>query len=267
MNGPHLKLGLIGGGLFVAILTALFDFTGLDIAITSIFYDRTGTNHFPIAALEPWSWLNMNGDKAFLYVGIAIALVLLIAGFVNRRLRPFVVYALFIITCYAVGAGLIVNVLLKGTNLGDFYIGWSRPRPAETILFGGTEPYYPAWAPAFLNLHETNSSFPSGHVTSGSSFIAFFFAFNNVDFIAGMVGEKTSKRMAAIRVVKYSWLAVAVVLGILLSISRISAGAHFASDCMYAFVFTWLPATILYYWVFNIPRLERQALEKAKVIA
>ena len=118
-----------------------------------------------------------------------------------------------------------------------------------------------------MNLHDTNSSFPSGHVTTGSSFIAFFLAFNNVDFIAGMFGEKTPKRLALVHVMKYAWLALALVLGIMLSISRISAGAHFASDCMYAFVFTWLPTVVIYYWVFNIPKLERRAQERLEQAA
>jgi len=235
----------------------------LDIAITGFFYDTTGSDHFPMEAMNPWSWLNQNGDKAFLYLGIALALFLLIVGLIKRRFRPFIVYAVFILISYAIGAGLIVNVLLKGTKLGAFYVGWSRPRPRDIIMFGGTESFYPVWAPAFLDgLQLTNSSFPSGHTTAGSSFFAFFLAFSNVDFVEGIFGEKTPQRQVLYRVIKYTWLVLAIGLGVLLSITRIISGAHFTSDCMYAFVFTWLPATVLYYWVFNIPRLERRAMEK-----
>nr|MDO8112131.1 phosphatase PAP2 family protein [Candidatus Sigynarchaeota archaeon] len=160
---------------------------------------------------------------------------------------------------------LIVNVLLKGDFIGDFYVGWSRPRPRDIMQFGGSDRFYRVWEPAFLDgLQYTNSSFPSGHVTVGAIFIVIFFVFNNVDFIAELMGGKTKGKVILINALKYGGLIASIFLGIMLAIARISAGGHFASDCMYAVVFSWLPAAVFYYWIFNIPKLERRALEKMR---
>jgi lipid A 4'-phosphatase len=252
---------------FTAIMTLLFYFTDLDLAITGFFYDPVGPSHFPIGNVMPWAWFNEE-EKTLLYAFAAIILFILIFGLSKPRFRPFAVYGLFMVVAYIIGPGLIVNVLFKGTDLGGFYIGWARPRPREITSFGGTDEFFRVWEPAFLHGYaDTNSSFPSGHVTVGAIFIVLFFAFNNVDFIARIFGEKTRAKVAIINTIKYSGLVAALVIGIMFSIGRISAGAHFASDCMYAFVFTWLPAAVLYYWVFNIPRLERIAMDRMQKAA
>jgi membrane-associated PAP2 superfamily phosphatase len=170
---------------------------------------------------------------------------------------------------YLIGPGLIVNVLFKGVEIGDFYLGWGRPRPREITNFGGTANFYRVWEPSFLDPanHSDNSSFPSGHVTVGAIFIVIFFAFNNVEFITRVLGGRTRAKVVAINIIKYTGLATSVVFGTMFAISRISAGAHFASDCMYSFVFTWLPTAVLYYWVFKIPKKEHQFLERLELLA
>nr|MDO8118586.1 phosphatase PAP2 family protein [Candidatus Sigynarchaeota archaeon] len=262
MHIKPLYLVLLLGAIGVGVMTLVFYFTDLDLAITSYYYDPVGTVRFPIGNMEPWHWLYEEVD-IFLYVLVAIIITMLVMGLVKRRFRPFLVYALFMFLAYIIGPGLIANVLLKGTEIGDFYIGWSRPRPREIIQFGGTEQFYRIWEPAFLDgLTYDNSSFPCGHALSGTIFIVIFFVFNNVDFIAEMLGGKTKARVALINAFKYGGLMAAIVVGFLLSIARISQGAHFASDCMYSFVFTWLPAAVLYYWVFQIPKKERRVMDK-----
>ncbi len=259
-------IALLLGAAFTAIMTLVFYFTDLDPIITRFYYVDVAP-HFPVGDTMPWAFFNEK-DDIILYLMAAIVLFLIILGASVKRFRPFLVYGLFMLVSYLIGPGLIVNVLFKGTQIGDFYIGWGRPRPDETTLFGGTSEFFRIWEPAFLHgYHNENSSFPSGHVTVGAIFIVIFLAFNNVDFIAHIFGEKTRAKVTAIKVIKYSGLVAAIVLGILFSISRISAGRHFASDCMYGIFFTWLPAAVLYYWVFNIPRLERRELDRMEHVA
>jgi lipid A 4'-phosphatase len=268
MPRKTLYIGLLLGAAFTAIMTLVFDFTDLDLAIAGTFYDSLGPPNFPIGNMMPWAWFNEK-DDILLYTMAAIVLFLIILGASVKRFRPFLIYGLFMLVSYLIGPGLIVNVLFKGINLGDFYIGWGRPRPREITPLGGTADFYRVWEPAFLDSanRTDNSSFPSGHVTVGAIFIVVFFAFNNVDFIARIFGEKTRTKVAAINTIKYAGLFAAIVFGMLFAVSRISAGAHFASDCMYSFVFTWLPTAVLYYWGFNIPRLEQRELDRMQQAA
>jgi lipid A 4'-phosphatase len=262
MNRKPLFFSMVIGAIATGIVTLIFYATDLDLQIAGVFYDPDG-NNFPTADLMPWAWFNKN-DDLLVYLLVALTLFLFILGCIKPQFRPFLVYALFMVVSYLVGPGLIANVLFKGVDIGDFYIGWGRPRPREIIQFGGTADFYRVWEPAFLDetLHDTNSSFPSGHVTVGAIFIVIFFVFNNVEFMTRIFGEKTRAKSIIINLFKYGGLASSIVLGILLAISRISAGAHFASDCLYSFVFTWLPTVVLYYWVFNIPKLEARALAR-----
>lgn len=246
----------------VAIMTVVFYFTDLDLAITGYFYDSVGPERFPVGDTMPWEFFN-DEDDVFIYIAVGLILLMFIIGLTKKRYRPLLVYAGFVLISILVGSILIVNGLFKGMEIGDVYIGWSRPRPREIIEFGGTEQFYRIWEPAFLDgLTNTNSSFPSGHVTVGSSFIALFFIFNNVDIWMEIFGGETKGKRAIFNIFKYGGLALSIFLGLMFAISRISAGAHFASDCMYSFVFTWGPTAILYYWVFNIPKKERRAMEK-----
>nr|MDO8085245.1 phosphatase PAP2 family protein [Candidatus Sigynarchaeum springense] len=264
----HLKpvyISMFVGAVFTAIMTLIFYFTDLDLVITGSFY--AGSNQFPVGSMMPWEFFNEK-DDIVLFMMVAVVLFLIIVGLSKRRFRPFLIYGLFMLVAYLVGPGLVVNVLLKGNDDVGFYIGWSRPRPDTLAIFGGSiTRFYRIWEPAFLDGYQiTNSSFPCGHVTVGAIFIVLFLAFNNVDFIARIFGEKTRTKVIIINTIKYAGLVAAIVLSILFSISRISAGRHFASDCMYAVFFTWLPAAVLYYWVFNIPRLEKRALDRMQQV-
>ncbi|MBN2153995.1 MAG: phosphatase PAP2 family protein [Candidatus Lokiarchaeota archaeon] len=256
------QLSILLGAAFTLAMTLVFYFTSLDLDIARLFYDESGPVRFPVGETMPWIWFYEN-DTLLIILLAVIALFFIIIGASVKRLRPFLVYGLFMIVSYLIGPGLIANVLFKGTEIGDFYIGWGRPRPREITEFGGSADFFRVWEPAFMfGYHDDNSSFPSGHVTAGSIFIVIYFVFNNVEFIARIFGEKTRAKVAAVNLIKYAGLVAAVVLGILLAITRISAGGHFASDCMYSFVFTWLPTAVLYYWVFRIPRLEQRALDR-----
>ncbi|MFX0102861.1 MAG: phosphatase PAP2 family protein [Candidatus Hodarchaeota archaeon] len=255
----------------VAIITLIFYFTDLDLLISGYFYDPSGPVRFPVGNMAPWTYFNeMNRDYPII-AALALLLVFLIIGLVKKRNRPYLVYTGFILISVLVSV-VIVEGLFKGIEIDDFYIGWSRPRPRELEQFG-EDPlkaldFYRIWEPAFLDgLSNTNSSFPSGHVATGGYIIAFFFMFNNVDFLMEVAGGKSKGKKILFNSLKYGFLLLSIVLGIMLAISRISAGAHFASDSMYSYVFTWGPTAFMYYLVFNIPKKERKAFEKMKAAA
>ena len=263
MNVKITTLAWLGAAIAAGVMTLVFVFTPLDLIVASYFYDPVGPATWPVGSQMPWKFFN-DEDDVLVIILAGIILTLLVAGLIKRRLRPLAVYAAFALVAVLVGPILVVNGIFKGMEIGDFYIGWARPRPRQIIDFGGDERFYHLWEPAFMDgLRGTNSSFASGHVSIGAIFIVIFFMFNNVDLIAKVINKTSTAAINSIKAVKYGGLISSIVFSFMLSVGRISAGAHFASDCMYAVIFVWTATAAIYYWVFRIPRLERRVLEKA----
>lgn len=124
------------------------------------------------------------------------------------------------------GAGLIVNVALKD-NFG-------RARPRDVVEFGGTKRFTPAFVVS--SECETNCSFSSGEGAAG-----FFF----------MALARTLSRRRTV-------LLAAAGFGILMSASRIAAGAHFFSDTVVSFFVMLIVMDVLNHYII-LRRLERKA--------
>ena len=102
------------------------------------------------------------------------------------------------------GPLVIVNLWLKEY--------WGRPRPLQTVEFGGEHPYVP---PGFISGYcESNCSFVSGEAAAGFWLLALALYFRGMWRMAYMV------------------LAVAVALGI--SVLRVGFGRHYVSDVIVA---------------------------------
>lgn len=260
------KRVLISGGIAVTIMTIIFITTDLDIIIMNLGYDPIGPERFPIGERQPWQFLLHYMDY-IVYGVLAIVLIMLLLGAIKKRFRIFLLYGLFIFISVAVGPGLIVNWVFKGREWGDFYFGWGRPRPREMIPWGGERPFYHLWEPAFL-FGETGESFPAGHPTAGLVIITVFYIFRHPGFLArlvtgdseGMGSLKWNKAFKLFAIFKFTGLAGSTFLGIMFGIGRIVQGAHFASDVMYSFVFTWVPTALLYHFVFRLPVVESRVL-------
>lgn len=149
-----------------------------------------------------------------------------------------VVYLLLVLI---IGAGLIVNVGLKD-NVG-------RARPRNVTEFGGTKHF----TPAFVVSRECdkNCSFSSGDAAGG--------------FFSLALAMALTRRRSAI--------AAAVAIGVVFSIGRVSAGAHFLSDTVMSFFVMLIVADLLHHfmlsdraWVPMRPRIGG-ALEPALVAA
>jgi membrane-associated phospholipid phosphatase len=116
------------------------------------------------------------------------------------------------------GPGILVNSFLKPL--------FGRPRPIETIIFGGNAPYVPVWTPSSLCLD--NCSFVSGE----ASFGMFMFAF-------AVVAQRSHRVTIAI---------LAGVFCLAISINRIAFGAHFLSDVVLAWLSTALVLLFVHRW-------------------
>lgn len=118
--------------------------------------------------------------------------------------------AIFLLVTFALGPGVLVNGILKPH--------WPRPRPSEVIELGGTLPFVPWWDPR--GACDGNCSFVSGEGSSAAWLAA-----------PAILLPPPWRGVA---------LAGALVWVVVIGVGRMAAGGHFASDIVFAAVFTWL---------------------------
>lgn len=150
----------------------------------------------------------------------AISLLVVAAGFFFKKIRVWRKEALYLFLTFAVGGGLITNLMFKEH--------WGRPRPKQVIEFGGTQEFRPYYVPNF-NAPEPSKSFPCGHCTTGFYFFALVF-----------LGRRLEKRWLS----ALGWF-LAIGMGLALSASRIFQGGHFISDTIVGALVMWYTALIL----------------------
>lgn len=183
----------------------------LDLRLAAIFYhDGWPFKYHPVV-----TFLYRFGAIPALLIASAAALIFL-AGFFDRRFAEWRRTALYLVLVYLVGPGLIVNGLLKGQ--------WGRPRPIETIEFGGTMAYCEIYD---HGIPGQGKSFPSGHA-SAAFFLATLYCVLRARKLRGA----------------YAALAGGIVYGALVGGARMAAGGHYASDVLWAGYFTVLTALL-----------------------
>jgi lipid A 4'-phosphatase len=208
---------------FLVFALVVLAYPALDLHISRLFFDGHAFPH------DRW-WQVLLKDGLGILIGLSFVLV--IAAYVRNRLlkrekcRVDGRRVAYLLLVALVGAGLIVNIALKN-NVG-------RARPRDVVEFGGTKQF----TPAFVLSREcrTNCSFSSGD--SAGAFIAIAVAM-----------ALTQRRR---------YLAAAVAFGVLVSFSRVSAGAHFFSDTVVSFFIMLIMADLLRFYVLLTPA-ERMA--------
>jgi lipid A 4'-phosphatase len=159
---------------------------------------------------------------------IVVVLVLVallgLAVFRGQTVGPFTTRVLlFLLAGLAAGPGLVVNWLFKDH--------WGRPRPRDVVEFGGSMQFMPALVPG--GGCERNCSFVAGHPSSVFWLAAFGFV---------LVGAK-----------RYAVFTAAALTGFVAGAGRIVQGAHFLSDVVFSWVFTFGTVYVLARWVFRVP--------------
>ncbi|MGB0955427.1 MAG: phosphatase PAP2 family protein [Panacagrimonas sp.] len=115
--------------------------------------------------------------------------------------------ASFLLLAYLLGPVLLVNEGFKEY--------WGRARPKQVEVFDGSKPFTSALQPA--DHCQTNCSFVSGHASVG-------FALTALAWI--------SRRPNV-------WVAVGLILGSAIGLSRIAMGGHFLSDIVFSGLVVW----------------------------
>lgn len=200
--------------LLVTVVFTTFDW---DRKIAALFH-REGQGWY-LAKQPLWVWLHAYGTIPGIAMTVA-ALVTWMAGLYAKRLKPWRRPCLVVVLTTILAAGLLVNAVLKQY--------WGRPRPDQTVEFGGKWEYRPIYPPGTPG---KGASFPCGHCTMGFVFLAM----------------AVFRRRSA--VLAYGGVAAGIVLGALLSAARVVQGAHFVSDTIWSLGIVGMVATALIYYL------------------
>lgn len=200
--------------LFIVLGILAYNFSGIDIAVTNLFYNNSGfylaDNTFGIIIY-----------KGAYYVTVLVIIILLIMLLLNviKNINPFGLNRkaiLFLITVLALAPGILVNSILKE------HVG--RPRPVHIEEYGGSMQFQAPFA--ISNQCESNCSFVSGHASFAFTFM-----------VLGLFFRGRKRKIV---------LTGTFLFGALVGFVRIFQGRHFFTDVVFAFFFTWLVITLVY---------------------
>jgi len=200
---------------FLVSSVLLVQFSSIDIRVSSAFFEEG------FYFRDEWyaTWLR-NGVTYFLWLSIAS-----VAGMYafNRFSRQNLCgvdgrKVLYLLMVLIIGAGLIVNVILKD-NFG-------RARPRDVEEFGGTKQFTPAFV--ISDECHDNCSFSSGEGAGAFYSLSLALAFSR----------------------RREMLLAGIAFGGVVSLGRIAAGAHFFSDSVVSFFVMLLVTDVLYYYMF-----------------
>ena len=232
------RTGLIVALIIAAVTGLAFGlYPQLDLAISAPYYAMmSGTNHFG-ARIYPALML---ARDAGLWIG-TILIAPVVAALVIKLILPRRKLLIsgraivFLIATMLLAPGLMANVLLKDH--------WGRPRPIDVTQFGGTDRFVAWWDPR--GACPNNCAFVSGDVSG-----AFW-------TVAAAVLAPPQWRVLA--------YGAALTLGTGMAAMRVMAGAHFASDVIFAGVFTFLIIWVVHGLIYRWPRtrLSDDAVERA----
>ena len=218
-------------GVLAVALLLFVDLPKTDLWIVALVYDERA-GEWPFASLLFFDALNRHFENVFVIAGASASLACILAyrlGFGSPQWQR---VGVFLLLSLAVGPGLIVN--------GVFNNAWGRPRPVDTVQFGGTQEFRRITNPGAGGAPERGGagrSFPSGHAAAAFWSTSLFF------------------------VARYLWpqralltLGVTVGIGLLVGTGRILAGRHYPSDVLWAGVIVFsISGLIAYLWL-QLPR-------------
>lgn len=205
---PALFWWILGSSLALALIPTAW--TALDVYAAGIFIG-------PSAQLQSVSWwwvelINLYIPTVFRYI-VLLALVGWLYATWSRNGRRWRLPLAFVVLAVTLGPGILVN--------SGFKENWQRARPYQVEAFGGTQQF--TRAAVISDQCNNNCSFVSGHVACG-----FFLA-------SLMLVDRRRQRLWAVSGIAAGWV---------IGFARMSDGAHWLSDVLWAG-----PVTLACSWV------------------
>jgi membrane-associated PAP2 superfamily phosphatase len=211
--------------------TAFFRLSHADVAISQWFYGGGSGHGWPLLGAEPWKSIYRYGVVPAWALAVG-GLVVALLSFGFWRLKRWRRAGLFLALLLLLGPGLLVNALFKPH--------WMRPRPSQTAAFGGAEQFEPVWD---MGQSTQSRSFPSGHASMGFYLMAPAFLL-----------YRRRRRLAV------AFFAAGLAGGMVMGLTRIVQGGHFASDVLWSAGCVYLTGLLLY--VLLRLHEDRQAVTK-----
>lgn len=193
------------------VASAVIRVSGLDPNFSGRFYDPTSGQWFGNDS-DLSQFVYDYGTLPGIFLGVG-GLVWAVGGLLQKPRRPDP-RALYLGLCLVVGPGLVVNTLFKD-NFG-------RPRPRDTVLFGGEHGFHPVGVPGH---DQSRKSFPSGHASMG--------------FLLGVPALLVAPR----RRLRFAlWIGLGIAAGAFIGWVRIAQGGHWFSDVLWSGLFVYFTA-------------------------
>jgi lipid A 4'-phosphatase len=208
--------------LLLAAITALFQLTPADLAVSRLFY-RGAEVGWPYSNPQVYRGIGYLYDYGP-WPGVALGVGGLIVGLLSylwRRLQSWRRAGFFLAAMLAVGPGVMINGVVKP---------WvQRPRPRHTVPFGGVQPFLHVGERAAADAPDTvGQSFPSGHASAGFLLMAPAF----------LLARRHPRWACAFLLLGLTW-------GCVLGLGRIAQGDHFASDVLWSGGMVYLSGLVL----------------------
>ena len=205
---PSLFWWILGTSFALALIPTIW--TGLDLYAAGIFIG-------PAARLQSVAWwwvelINLYIPTVFRYI-VLLAIIGWLYATWSHRGKPWRLPLAFVVLAVTLGPGILVN--------SGFKENWQRARPYQVEAFGGTQQF--TRAAVISDQCDNNCSFVSGHVACG-----FFLA-------SLMLVDRKRQRL---------WAASGLAGGWIIGFARMSDGAHWLSDVLWA-----SPITLACSWI------------------
>lgn len=202
---------LLAASLGVALVPALVP--SLDIAVSGYFLQAN-----PPFKTKDWWWIDLINEyiPTIFRILVLVCLLAWAVASLRPRLTRWTLPIAFVGLAIFMGPGFLVS------GLKDLTL---RARPFHVTEFGGERQFSPALQRT--NQCNDNCAFPSGHTADGF-------------FLAGLLLLDRRRR--------WIWAVVGVVSGLVIGFARVSVGAHWLSDVLWAFPVTLIGSGLV--WLF-----------------
>jgi lipid A 4'-phosphatase len=187
----------------------------LDLLVSGYFYDEPSRS-FTLRehVVSQFIYHLTNFIAATLVIGVPVLLA--VSYVISHKLLVKNRKVLLFMFCTCIlGPGVMVNLVLKDH--------WDRPRPVQSIEFGGNNAFEPPFSPQFACGGDCHS-FVSGHASIGFVFFGLALLHRN-----------------------RKWVLVPVALGAIIGMTRIVQGGHFFSDVVFSGWVVWFCSLLVHY--------------------
>lgn len=220
----------------LATITTLCYVTQLDLVTTRQFFSDQG-EAFPYTETLLANLIYDYGPIPAIVFGVG-SVATFIGSYSFAALRRFRKGALFCSLAILIGPGILINSVLKPN--------WGRPRPCDTVVFGGAYEYIP---PGTIGPYETAKSFPSGHASMGFVFL----------LPAFLLLRKNPKAATCVFVVGF-------LCGAGVGASRIAEGGHYLSDIAWSGAIVYFTGLTLYVGMYGWKQPDTSVLAAADTV-